>query len=261
MTQSLVDVIFASEKRKNTLLLLQDGPKKMEFFLTSLSTTRQSLLPQIRILEDHYLIRHFRDIYELTDIGKIIVNDMKSLVDKIGVFDTDIDYWGSHKFEFIPSHLLNRIDELEKCEIVSPPITELYSFHQSFILGDKEGSPAYIVTAFLYPNPYSVFTEMLEKNITVYYIVSQELLDKIRNKYSKEFAELIKDNSFKMYVYNKKMNFLFFTFNEAHLLISMLQQNGEFDSKFVLGTNTKALDWAKDLFECYLKDSTQVTHL
>lgn len=233
----------------------------MEFFLTSLSTTRQSLLPQIRILEDHYLIRHSRDIYELTEIGKIIVNGMKSLVDKVEVFDTDIDYWGTHELAFIPSHLLNRINELETCEIVSPPITELYSFHQSFSLGDKEGSPVYIATAFLYPNPYLVFTEMLEKNITVYYIVSQELFDKIRDEYFNEFAELVKNSSFKMYVYNKRMNFLFFTFNGAHLLISMLKQNGEFDNKFVLSTNTRSLGWAKDLFECCLKGSTQVTHL
>ncbi len=41
----------------------------------------------------------------------------------------------------------------------------------------------------------------------------------------------------------------------------MLKQNGEFDNKFVLSTNTESIEWAKDLFECYLKDSTQVTHL
>lgn len=58
---------------------------------------------------------------------------------------------------------------------------------------------------------------MLEKNITVYYIVSQDLFDKIRDEYFNEFAELVKNKSFKMYVYNQKMNFLFFTFNEVHL--------------------------------------------
>jgi len=47
----------------------------------------------------------------------------------------------------------------------------------------------------------------------------------------------------------------------SHPLISMLKQNGEFDNKFVLSTNTESFEWAKDLFECYLKDSTQVTHL
>jgi len=261
MKKPLLDVVFMSEKRKGVLLLLQDGAKKMEFLHCFLNTTRQALLPQIRILEEHYLVAHNRDTYELTTIGKLIVDEMAPLVNTLEVLDVDTDYWGTHELSFIPSPLLNRIDELEKCEVVSPPITELYSFHQSFSLGDKEGSPAYIVTTFLYPNPYSVFTEMLERNITVNYIVSKDLFNKIRDEYFNEFAELIKDNSFNMYVYNKKMNFLFVTFNEAHLLISMLKQNGEFDHRFVLSTNTKAIEWAKELFDYYLKDSTPITEM
>jgi len=261
MKKPLLDVIFASEKRKQVLLLLQDGAKEMEAILNSLNTTRQALLPQMKVLEEHHLVSHYDDTYELTTIGKPIVDNMKSIIDKTGVFDTDIDYWGTHELTFIPSHLLKRINELENCEVVSPPITDLYSFHKSFKLEDKEGSPVYIVTTFLYPDFYSIFTELLERNVTAYYIVSQELLDKIRDNYSKEFAELIKDNSFKMYVYNKKMKFLFFIFNAVHLLISMLKQNGKFDHKFVLSTNTKEFEWAKELFEYYLKDSMPITQI
>jgi predicted transcriptional regulator len=58
MKKPLLDVIFASEKRKNVLLVLQEGPKQMETLLESLGTIRQALLPQIRILEEHYLVAH-----------------------------------------------------------------------------------------------------------------------------------------------------------------------------------------------------------
>jgi predicted transcriptional regulator len=108
MKKSLLDVIFMSEKRKGVLLLLQKGAQEMEDLLVSLKTTRQALLPQIRVLEDHYLVAHYKDVYELTTIGKLIVDEMKPLVDTITVLDSDINYWGSHNLDFIPSLLLQR---------------------------------------------------------------------------------------------------------------------------------------------------------
>ncbi|TGC06499.1 hypothetical protein CUN85_12890 [Methanolobus halotolerans] len=66
----MLDVIFASEKRKNVLLMMHDGPQDMETILKSLKTTRQALLPQIKVLEKHNLISHSNDTYKLTTMGK-----------------------------------------------------------------------------------------------------------------------------------------------------------------------------------------------
>jgi predicted transcriptional regulator len=261
MNKLLCDVLFASEKRKAVLLLLGDGAKEMEYLLKCLGTTRQALLPQMKILEEHHLISHYDDTYELTTVGKIIVDDIAPLLDTLATFDTDIEYWGSHQIDFIPSHLLKRMNELQNCEIVSPPLTDLYSFHRTFNVEAKMPDSVYAVTNFLYPDFYSIFTELFENNVTDYFIVSQELFDKIKAEYKNEFQLLIKNKNFKMYVYNKKMNFFFFTFDDTHLLLSLLKRNGEFDGKYLLCTTRDALEWAKELFEYCFKDSTPITEI
>ena len=83
MTKALHDVIFASGKRKGVLQLLKDGPQEMEYLLTSLDTTRQALLPQIRTLEEHYLIDQHKDTYQLTIIGKLLVDKMAPFLETI----------------------------------------------------------------------------------------------------------------------------------------------------------------------------------
>jgi predicted transcriptional regulator len=65
----------------------------MEEILRSLDTNRQALLPQIRVLEEHYLVNHQNDVYKLTTIGKLLVDEMVPLLDIIEVLDIDIDYW------------------------------------------------------------------------------------------------------------------------------------------------------------------------
>jgi len=113
MKKPLLDVLFMSEKRKNALLLLNDGPQEMEYLLKSLGTTRQALLPQIRVLEEHHLVTSDKDIYQLTTLGKLITKDMISLLDVVDFLDVNIEYWGTHKLDFMPQHLFERMDELE----------------------------------------------------------------------------------------------------------------------------------------------------
>jgi predicted transcriptional regulator len=80
MGRSLLETIFLSEKRKNLLLLLRDGPRKMEEILPALDVSRHALLPQIKILSDNGLIIKEKDVCRLSEIGEVIVEDMVPLV-------------------------------------------------------------------------------------------------------------------------------------------------------------------------------------
>ncbi|AFV22224.1 hypothetical protein Mpsy_0011 [Methanolobus psychrophilus R15] len=144
MKKMLIDILFMSEKRKETLLLLQDEAKEMEDLLRLLKTNRQSLLPQIRMLEEHYLVNHSKDTYELTTIGKLIVNEMAPLVSTTEVLDMDIDYWGAHNLGFIPSHLLERINELQKCKVLKPNVIEMFEINKDFVESAMKSNSIYL---------------------------------------------------------------------------------------------------------------------
>lgn len=261
MKKQLLDVLFMSEKRKTVLLLLEDGTKEMNVLLRSLKTSRQSLLPQLKILEEHHLVTYYDDVYELTTIGKLIVDEMVPLISKTEVLDIDIDFWGSRELGFIPSHLLEKLGQLNNCEIISPSLTELYSVHKSLNPGYRVSPCVCTVTTLLYPDFEPIVKEMLENDIEFHYIVSQELLNKIRTEYHKEFANFIRNKSFNMYVYNKHMKLLYFTFDSVHSIICALNNNGDFDHKFMLCKGQSAVGWIKELFEYYLEDSTPITEM
>ena len=261
MTQSLLDVIFASEKRKSTLLLLQDGPKEMEFFLNSLNTSRQALLPQIRILEDHYLITHSHDIYELTTIGKLIVDHMKPTIDKTGVFDTDIDYWGTHHLGFIPPHLLKRIDELGQCALIKPRLTELYEINKEFHEATKKSKSHYIITTFLHPNFPELTADLTAGNVEIYFITSQVLFDKLIEEKYDEFSLIFQNKSVHVYVSPIEMDFQFVSVNDYYTMMALLKSDKGIDSTYILCSSGKSLKWGKDFFDFYLKDSTQITKI
>ncbi|WP_370867577.1 helix-turn-helix transcriptional regulator [Methanolobus sp.] len=261
LKKTLLDVIFASEKRKNTLLLLQDGPKEMEFLLNPLDTTRQALLPQIRILEDHYLITHSHDVYELTTIGKLIVDYMEPIIDKIGVFDTDIDYWGTHYLDFVPSHLLKRIDELGQCTLIKPHITELYEINKEFHEATKKSKSHYIVTTFLHPNFPELTAELTGANVEIYFITSQVLFDKLLEEKYDEFSSMLSNKLIHVFVSPREMDFQFISVNDYYIIMALLKTGKEVDLSYLLCSSEKSLKWGKDFFDFYLKDSTLITEI
>jgi len=254
-------VICKSEKRKGALLLLQDGAKEMEDILGSLDTNRQALLPQIRILEEHYLVNHQNDVYKLTTIGKLLVDEMVPLLDIIEVLDIDIDYWGSHQFGFIPSHLLKRMNELQKCEIIRPSHTDIHDLNKTVMKTSFKSEFQRAICTFYHPDFPEFFSGLMQNNADVYFITTPEVLDKLKAERIVEFEKLFKNKRFHFYVCFVKLNLLAIVFNNYHLLIRPLKHDGEIDSSHILCSNPTALEWANDLFEYYLKDSTRITEI
>ncbi|WMW22004.1 winged helix-turn-helix domain-containing protein [Methanolobus mangrovi] len=259
MKKRLLDVIFASDKRKNVLLLLQNGPQEMDALLKSLETTRQASLPQMKILEEHYLVFHYNDIYELTTIGKLIVDWMKPLLSTINVFDSDVQYWRTHDFSFMPTDLFKRINELESCTIKSPSTEMMYDAHADFNQMTKAHEFQFSITSFFYPHFTDIFMELLSNDVDMHVIISQNLFDKLKAENYQDIERLVNNKSVHLYVYQKKMQFLAFVFNETSVMMSPLKISGEFDNKHIVCKGPDAVRWAQDFAEYYLKDSIPLT--
>jgi len=258
MKRALQDVVFASEKRKNILMILQEGSQNIEKLLTLLDTSRQSLLPQIKILKEHHLIDQDDDIYELTTIGKLVVDETSSAIELMGFLDADIDYWGTRNLDFIPSLLLNRIRELGNCKIVNPTLTELHEMDKEFYRAAQESEAMYGITSYFHPNFQELFNAMSEKRLKVDFIVCKDLLDKLQTDGFKDFEDLLENELFTFSVYEGKLNFMSFMFHDNHLMMHLLNKTGDFDNRYILCENGKAIKWANELFEYYKQNSKPV---
>jgi predicted transcriptional regulator len=258
MKKQLIEVIFASEKRKEVLLLLQDGAKEMPGILELLNTTRQALLPQMRTLEEHHLVSSDRDTYELTIIGKLIVNQMSPLVRTVGALGSDIDYWGSHILDFIPPHLLERIGEIGECNTITPTVPETHYILKKFHESSKDSGVLYSINTFFHPNFVDLFADLVRNNVEIHFILSQDLLDSMTENYNKTFNDLINTNKFHFYLHPQDLGFMSLGVSKYHLMLTSLRTDGFFDNNRILCNNQNAVEWGIELFNYYLKDSTQI---
>lgn len=259
--KSLLDVAFSSAKRKHTLLLLDGGPKSIESLMDSLETTRQALLPQMKILEESYLVSKDNGTYSLSTMGKMFVKRMKPLLETLETLDEDISYWGRHNIDFIPSHLLKRINELRSCKVITPPLSELYDINRDFFEQCNRSGSLTLMFTFLYPNFPEIYDEWISNNVYVKLIVSGELFERIKANYVDKFREYMKSGLFEIFVYDHPTNFVSFGHNDYCSFFRLLSRKGDYDNKQLMCCSSSAVQWNRELCEYYLERSTRITEL
>ena len=258
MRKTLIDVLFMSEKRKETLLLLQDETREMNDLLRLLNTNRQSLLPQIRILEEHCLVTHYKDTYKLTTIGKLIVNEMAPLVNTTGVLEIDVDYWGTHNLDFIPPYLMERITELQKCKVLEPHISEMFEINKDFVESAMRSNSICLVSTIMHPAFPSILSDFIRSNKNVQIIISNELFIKLKEERLTQFKEFIDNGSVKFYLYTADLKVATLAISDSCFILRLLSSNNEFSNKQLICSDPRSYQWSKDLFEHYLEKSTLI---
>lgn len=83
----LLNIISASDKRRNLLILLTHGPKEWDEIKKTLSVTSTGMLPQVKILEEEGLIERTERKFSLTPMGVVLSAHMEPLVKTMEIFD------------------------------------------------------------------------------------------------------------------------------------------------------------------------------
>lgn len=250
-----------SEKRRTVLFLLHNGPKEMESLLKSLDTNRQALLPQMKLLEDSYLIFHYNDSYELTTIGKTVVDKMVPLLGTLEVFDVHINYWRDHDLRFVPAPLLHRLREIKGCKVIEPKLVNIYEMNKDFIETCAISKELLFILNFAHPTFTTLLSHFIANNSRVKIIINMDLLQKYKANKQIGINGYINNERISFYLYQKNMNLGTFAQNDYCSVLRLLSKDNNYDYAQLFCKGSDALKWGKELFEFYLKDSIPIREI
>lgn len=89
MRSTLITILLSSEKRTELLLLLKEKPRTIEEINNELDTNSVAILPQLKKLKENGLVIQQDRIYELSLLGRVIVQKMESLVKAFRQLEND----------------------------------------------------------------------------------------------------------------------------------------------------------------------------
>ncbi|WP_292391443.1 helix-turn-helix transcriptional regulator [Methanosarcina sp. UBA5] len=259
MTLGLLDLILFSEKRKDFLLLLKEGPKDIEETLEKLQVPRTALLPQIKKLREEDLVIREEGMYRLSTIGEIVVEKMQPLLDTLSVFEKNEEFWANRKLAPIPPHLIRRISELGDYRLIEPDLSHTFDLNQEFVRNLYNSTRIQMFYSYFHPQFPALFLDLARKGIELSLVLSEAVYLRLVEDFKEKGKEFLKMENSSLYILEKEVEIpaLVATSNRI-MSLGLFNESGRFDRQYVISFEPQAIKWGEDLFKYYRGMSREV---
>jgi predicted transcriptional regulator len=255
MKISLIDLAFLSEKRKDVLLLLEEGPKTGDEIKTALNVNSTSIMPQIKKLkEGRLIVQDERNTYRLSDMGEIVVEKMEPLLNTVRVFEENYDYWTNHDFTAIPEFLLNRIDELGNYFMLEADLNRLFEVPEDFKNNLLESRNIRMFLSYFNPLYIEIFSELARKEAEICLILTEPVYERMKKDYYKDLKFLVESKNIEVYICDQNVT-LKDVVTERFCSLVLFDKKGKFDHQRLMSYDESALKWCDELFLYYKEKS------
>ncbi|HIH74941.1 MAG TPA: winged helix-turn-helix domain-containing protein [Methanosarcina sp.] len=261
MELQLIDTIFFSDKRKNLLLLLKNGPKTIEEIKTELEVSSSPIMAQIRILLKDGLLVQREDSYELSVKGKLIVPKMEPLLSTFKVFDDNHDYWARQNLRTLPSHLLDRIGELGACRELVPERTHIFDYPPEIMDPLYRSKKVMEISSFFRPGYPGLYLDLAKKGIEVSLVLEKPIYRKLVRDYRKGVEEFLSMENTYLFVCDDKIELASSIITDRFISLSMISKDGRYYNHEMVSFEKSALEWGKELFNYYRDMSERITQI
>ncbi len=260
MNPGLLDLILFSEKRKDFLLLLKEGPKDIEEILEKLQVPRTALLPQIKKLKEEDLVVHEDGIYRLSTIGEIVVEKMQPLLDTLSVFEKNEDFWANRKLASIPPHLMKRINELGNYRLIEPDLSHTFDLDPEFVKHFSNSSCIHMFSSYFHPQFPALFLSLARKGIEVSLILSEAVYLRLEEDFKEEGKEFLKMENSNLYILEKRGMEIpaLIAATDRIMILGLFNESGRFDLQYMISLERRARKWGEDLFKYYRDMSREI---
>ncbi|MCQ6962399.1 helix-turn-helix transcriptional regulator [Methanolobus chelungpuianus] len=258
MKNSLIDIILNSEKRKNVLLLLIEGEKSRDEIKTSLNVTSTALIPQIKKLKEHGLVVQNNDYYTLTDMGKVLVENMLPFLKAVDVFEENDTYWLNRDLSGIPAPLLKRFGELGNYLIIEPDRNYLFEFPKEFT--ENIGKSSYIMAfnAYFHPEYPRLYSKLAGEGIKVSLILTDSVYSRMKKDYMPEMQNFAQLPDTDLSVLADACGLATLVTTDRFLFLCFFDNHGQYDHRMIMSFDSGALQWSRELFDHFRSISESV---
>jgi predicted transcriptional regulator len=254
---SLIDLIFFSEKRKNILVMLANGPKDIDEIKESLNVKACAVMPQIKKLKDMDIIEQSGNIYKLSDLGEVIVEKMLPLTSLLNVFDGNKDYWSKHDRAPIPRHLIKKLDMLGQCTLEEPDLDHLFEFPNLLRESLHKSKVLKSFYSYFCPECPSIQATCAKNGAEVHLILDEKVYNRLKNDFEDEYNILL-ENKVSLYIYSGDVRPSSFMVADDFMLLKLFGKEGEFDHRKIMSFTPGALEWGDELAQYYIEHSEKI---
>ncbi len=257
-TLRLLRTVANSDRRSRIVLMLAAQSRSLSELSEALGSSPSNVLPQVRKLEAAGLVRSERSAYSLTEFGRMVAELFRGFVEGLGVVEEHRAFWVEHDISGIPGHLLRRLHELSEARVVTNPPESVYDPHREFVENVSSSRCIRGISPVYHPTYPVMFVELARSGREVCLILSESVLEKVRENNPGELKEYLSFSNARLYRIEDTVK-LAMVVTDRYFSLSLYFRNGIYDTaRDLVGFSEASLRWGRDLFEHYLQQAERV---
>ncbi len=253
----LLNVISASDKRRNLLILLNSGPQEWDDIKRILKVTSTGMLPQIKILEEEGLIKRDGRKFSLTPIGRVLTIQIEPLIRTMDVLGKNWKFWREHDLSVIPNEILMNIGDLGDYSIIENTDEEIFDV-STFLKNISTAKTVKGLSHTVHPSFPAFFMGLAKKGVISSLVFTPSVVNIMHEKYPGWIEEYLGCKKTSLYISKKDFRFSY-AVTDSYFSISLFYTTGIFDSKNdVTSRDASALRWGERIFAFLLENSEKI---
>ncbi len=248
--------LVSSDVRSKILLSLHEESKNLASLRKNLGYTSSTILHAMYQLDDKNLIIKKSGVYFLSQIGEVVVFKLINIMNALYSMQKLETLFLDHDIKSIPSHLVHRLECLQKSYILESDSTDLMKPYHTLIEFISKSKGIKILSSIFYPIYKDILLENKFKN-NIQFVVSPQVLEIILE--DDRFSEIILNNDNPV-LWELKVDIkLSLTIADNFMSLGLFSTDGIYDSnQFLFAESKDALKWGNHLFKYYLEQSSPV---
>lgn len=237
--------------------MLLEEPRSLSDIRAHFDVTSSSIIPRIKDLLQASLMVKDDGKYQLTTTGTILAKKLRALDNLGGIIETTGQFLNEHDLSPIPAKLMDRIDELGNCKVITNELEHITATHDQIYSNLPKSGKIMGISPVLDPEYPKIYYALVKRGIPVSIIVTKNIFRKIEKDYSSFLTEYLSCDNAKMYVVDQARLVLVST--DEFLSMYLYNKNGAFDSMNSLySSDESAVNWGEELFEEYLRKAKEI---
>jgi predicted transcriptional regulator len=256
--ETLSEAIWFSEKRKELMFLLLEGPKTSEEIESKMGVSWRSMMLPVKELKEMDLLLHEDSKYRLSSIGRLVTENAKPISDIMDVLDRNTDYWANRNLKMIPQVLRKRLGELGIFSFIEPELKDMFELSAKVVESMSRSSCIMSILSFFHPSYLLLYRDIASKGAELSLVLTESVWERIEEDFKKEKDQLGKMNNVHIFIYRNEFAPPAIVVTDVFLLLSIFNKEGRYDHRDILSFDASALQWGKELFLHYLDSSKKV---
>lgn len=248
MKQSLINLIFISDRRKELLLLLREEPGDIDTIKALLNVDAGSIQPHIKKMKDAHLLIEEKKVYRLSEIGKIIVENLKPFLSTIEVLEVNDDYWKTRDLTSIPDFLLERIDELGHWQLLEPDAEHMLETPEAFMENILSSKEVLTFVSYSHPEAPSLYADLAENGTKITLCTTENVIMRLLSRFPEETERLYRSENSKIFICQKPAPIPSIVVTDRFLSLKLFENDGKLRDQLLISTEERALGWGRELF-------------